>query len=350
MVFDRSNDYQSPLAHALLANLPMVEEVTIGPTFVTVKRVEDEDTEAAARYFALQFHGVQSFEGVYEEATTAARSQALQHRVTEAMCEEESAIEDNSSTTSSAGTQEAPTISSPSPSHTEATKTSVDPFDVGGFTVTPSTQDEQIDEAALQSLIAATDWSELKFHVSALLTDHLSSGEPHISRDAPHPHADTLPVEGDSDIVLMIKELISTTIRPQLQHDGGDIRLVRFVVEEGCMEVEMLGACRTCKSSKTTLVDVIERTTRHWIPEVMTVKDVTKSTSTFEKFIAEQYNRERQTPSPTVATSNGAAHTASENEAVKTPASPVCTVTMSLHQNAPGSFKVVREVKPRTAL
>ncbi|CAD2217815.1 hypothetical protein AGDE_01529 [Angomonas deanei] len=91
----------------------------------------------------------------------------------------------------------------------------------------------------------------------------------------------------------MIKELIHTTIRPQLQDDGGDIRFCRFVADGGVMEVEMLGACRTCKSSKTTLVDLIERTTRHWIPEVKEVKQVERA-SAFEQFSADHEAAEEE--------------------------------------------------------
>ncbi|PIY72889.1 MAG: hypothetical protein COY86_09675, partial [Rhodobacterales bacterium CG_4_10_14_0_8_um_filter_70_9] len=57
-----------------------------------------------------------------------------------------------------------------------------------------------------------------------------------------------------------------------VQQDGGDIRLVRFEpldipevaqaegaqVTKGRVWVEMLGACKSCKSSKTTLKDLIE--------------------------------------------------------------------------------------------
>ena len=42
----------------------------------------------------------------------------------------------------------------------------------------------------------------------------------------------------------------------------------------GIMKVELLGACKTCKSSSTTLKDLIERTTRFWIPEVSQVEEV----------------------------------------------------------------------------
>ncbi|CBZ29850.1 conserved hypothetical protein [Leishmania mexicana MHOM/GT/2001/U1103] len=275
MVFDSTNSYLSPLAHTLLEALPMVEEVTVGTSFVTVKRVEEADAAVAARYFAKKFNGVQQNHGTDEEAA-AMRSQALQQHVADVLKEDGApAAEPRSCNAAS---------TAPSLSPVDAS------FDVGGFTVSPSSQDEEIDEAALQSLIAETDWSELKLHVSALLTDHICSGNPHVDPSSSHPHADTLPEEGDSEVVLLIKELVSTTIRPQLQDDGGDLRFVGFDPVLGDMHVELLGACRTCKSSKTTLVDLIERTTRHWIPEVRAVKDVSRVTSAFEDFAAHRSN------------------------------------------------------------
>ncbi|CAJ1011596.1 putative Scaffold protein Nfu/NifU N terminal/NifU-like domain containing protein [Leishmania naiffi] len=275
MLFNRTNSYLSPLAHALLEALPMVEEVTVGASFVTVKHVEVADTEAAARYFAMTFHGVQQSNEA-DEAAAAARSQALQQHATDVMNED----------SESGGEAAAQPCSGDAAPTASSFSTADASFDIGGFTISSSSHDNQIDEAVLQSLIVATDWSELKFHVSALLTDHICSGNPHVDPNAPNPHADTVAEAGDSEVVLMIKELVATTIRPQLQEDGGDLRFIGFDPVLGDMRVELLGACRTCKNSKTALVDLIERTTRHWIPEVKAVKEVSRTTSAFEELAA----------------------------------------------------------------
>ncbi|EAN98012.1 hypothetical protein, conserved [Trypanosoma cruzi] len=268
--FDLDNCFQSPLAEKILHGLPMVEEVTIGPHFVTVRRVDDADADAAARYFA---HKMGSRTDTPKEA--ARRSAALQQRVVDAMLEGDAD-----------GVQPPPTSSSSSNDHGEQGVTNSngesslhreDARQPKRDKLSEKETEEEIgtgehvDEATLRDLLLSTHWSELKLHVSALLTDHLFSGRPHVDPDAPHPHPDTLPQEGDSEVVLILKELISTTIRPQLQLDGGDIRFVSL--EGGVMYVEMLGACRRCKSSKTTLSDLIERTTRHWVPEVHEVRE-----------------------------------------------------------------------------
>ncbi|KPI87799.1 hypothetical protein ABL78_3098 [Leptomonas seymouri] len=285
MMFDSTNSYQSPLAHTLLEALPMVEEVTIGASFVTVRRVEEADAKAAARFFAMRFHGVQAGQMV-DESAAAARSQALQQHVNDVR-EETKGSANPAATAQSLGncSSASPKAASCSPEPSGFAEEA--PIELGGFTVSPSAQDEQIDESAVEALITSTDWSELKLLVSALLTDHIGSGSPHVDPSVPNPHADTVPEEGDSEVVLMIKELVATTIRPQLQDDGGDLRFVGFDADCGEVRVELLGACRTCKSSKTTLVDLIERTTRHWIPEVKAVTDVLRTVSLSQRYAEE---------------------------------------------------------------
>jgi Fe-S cluster biogenesis protein NfuA len=48
-------------------------------------------------------------------------------------------------------------------------------------------------------------------------------------------------------------------IRPALQADGGDIRVVNLDEETGVLDVELLGACEGCPMSTMTLKAGIER-------------------------------------------------------------------------------------------
>jgi Fe-S cluster biogenesis protein NfuA len=48
-------------------------------------------------------------------------------------------------------------------------------------------------------------------------------------------------------------------IRPALQVDGGDIRVVAYNEDEGVLDVELLGACGGCPMSTMTLKAGIER-------------------------------------------------------------------------------------------
>lgn len=48
-------------------------------------------------------------------------------------------------------------------------------------------------------------------------------------------------------------------IRPALQVDGGDIRVINLNTEKGILDVELLGACGGCPMSTVTLKAGIER-------------------------------------------------------------------------------------------
>lgn len=61
------------------------------------------------------------------------------------------------------------------------------------------------------------------------------------------------------------------TIRPAIQADGGDVELLRYVEEDGLVEVRLLGACESCPISMRTLKDGIERRIRSSVPTVVEV-------------------------------------------------------------------------------
>ncbi|HUR76375.1 MAG TPA: NifU family protein [Acidimicrobiales bacterium] len=48
-------------------------------------------------------------------------------------------------------------------------------------------------------------------------------------------------------------------IRPALQADGGDIRVLSLDETSGILDVELLGACGTCPMSTMTLKQGVER-------------------------------------------------------------------------------------------
>ena len=48
-------------------------------------------------------------------------------------------------------------------------------------------------------------------------------------------------------------------IRPALQADGGDMRVVNLDTETGVVEIELMGACGGCPMSSMTLKAGIER-------------------------------------------------------------------------------------------
>lgn len=60
-------------------------------------------------------------------------------------------------------------------------------------------------------------------------------------------------------------------IRPALQADGGDVKLVSVNDENGVVEVSLQGACRGCPMAQLTLQHGIERNLKKMVPEVKQV-------------------------------------------------------------------------------
>ena len=72
----------------------------------------------------------------------------------------------------------------------------------------------------------------------------------------------------------MIKEILLSRVRPFVQEDGGDIKYVDFVEEEGLVLIKMTGSCAGCPSSAVTLKNGIENMMKHYVVEVTEVRAV----------------------------------------------------------------------------
>lgn len=116
---------------------------------------------------------------------------------------------------------------------------------------------------------ADKDWGVLKPAVLSTLLDHFTSGMP-VVEEKSSPNA---PEVDDSDpIVVEIKELLETRVRPAVAQDGGDIVFHSF--KDGVVYLEMHGACAGCPSSTATLKSGIENMLRYYIPEVLEVRAI----------------------------------------------------------------------------
>ena len=62
-------------------------------------------------------------------------------------------------------------------------------------------------------------------------------------------------------------------IRPALQADGGDVKLID-VTNDGIVKVKLTGACGGCPMSQMTLKMGIERAIRQEVPEIKEVMAV----------------------------------------------------------------------------
>ena len=121
------------------------------------------------------------------------------------------------------------------------------------------------------------EWPTLKPQVVSILLDHFVSGAPLFAGGDASGFA--VPAEGeddfgddpaDADIVVQIKDLIETRVRPAVANDGGDIVYRGF--REGVVSLSMQGACSGCPSSTATLKHGIESLLKHYVPEVTEVR------------------------------------------------------------------------------
>uniref|UniRef100_G1MPR7 NFU1 iron-sulfur cluster scaffold homolog, mitochondrial n=1 Tax=Meleagris gallopavo TaxID=9103 RepID=G1MPR7_MELGA len=114
------------------------------------------------------------------------------------------------------------------------------------------------------------DWNLLKPDIYATIMDFFASGLPVLTEEAPR--TDTAQSEEDDEVVLMIKELLDTRIRPTVQEDGGDVIYKGF--EDGIVQLKLQGSCTSCPSSIITLKNGIQNMLQFYIPEVEGVEQV----------------------------------------------------------------------------
>ncbi len=118
------------------------------------------------------------------------------------------------------------------------------------------------------------DWSHLKAPILAAIMDHFTDGRP-LFGDSEATAADDDVYEGDNaQIVVEIKDLLDSRIRPAVAQDGGDILFSKFEPDTGVVWLHMRGACAGCPSSAATLKAGVENMLRHYVPEVTRVEQV----------------------------------------------------------------------------
>ena len=113
-------------------------------------------------------------------------------------------------------------------------------------------------------------WQELKPLILSQIMQHFMSDKKVIEEIK-----ETEPVEvsdEDQDIAIQIEELLETRVRPSVAGHGGDI--VFHGYSDGVVELEMRGACSGCPSSMATLKMGVENMLKHYIPEIIEVREV----------------------------------------------------------------------------
>ena len=114
------------------------------------------------------------------------------------------------------------------------------------------------------------EWQELKPLILSQIMQHYMSGESIIEEIKDDISLELS--EEDKEIATQIEDLLETRVRPSVASHGGDI--VFHSYSEGIVELEMRGACSGCPSSMATLKMGVENMLKHYIPEIMEVKEV----------------------------------------------------------------------------
>ena len=113
------------------------------------------------------------------------------------------------------------------------------------------------------------EWYVMKPSILGVIMEHFTAGHPVMSADAVA-QSEAASDGDDDEIVTQIKELLETRVRPAVAQDGGDIVFHGF--ENGVVYLTLQGACAGCPSSTVTLKMGIENMLRHYIPEVVEVR------------------------------------------------------------------------------
>jgi len=112
-------------------------------------------------------------------------------------------------------------------------------------------------------------WNIVKPEIFATIMDFFSSGLPVLTDGLPP--SDTA-IHEDDEVVMMIKELLDSRIRPTVQEDGGDVLFKGF--EDGIVKLKLQGSCTGCPSSSVTLKHGIQNMMQFYVPEVLGVEEV----------------------------------------------------------------------------
>jgi Fe-S cluster biogenesis protein NfuA len=121
------------------------------------------------------------------------------------------------------------------------------------------------------------DWQHLKPAILGAIMEQFMSGQP-VMTSAAQARGDAAETgdefydKADAEIVITIKELLETRVRPAVAQDGGDITFRGF--ENGTVFLNMKGACSGCPSSTATLKHGIQNLLRHFVPEVQQVEQI----------------------------------------------------------------------------
>eukprot|EP00490_Sorites_sp_Unknown_P018200 CAMPEP_0114678376 /NCGR_PEP_ID=MMETSP0191-20121206/51653_1 /TAXON_ID=126664 /ORGANISM="Sorites sp." /LENGTH=188 /DNA_ID=CAMNT_0001952271 /DNA_START=131 /DNA_END=694 /DNA_ORIENTATION=+ len=119
----------------------------------------------------------------------------------------------------------------------------------------------------------SSKWADIQGEIVSKINEYIISGKA-ILEDNFDIYANEIEYDDDDEVVAIIRELIDTRIRPNVQYDGGDVIYRGFEHDTGIVKLELVGACKGCSSSSETLHNGIERMLQFYVPEVQGVLQV----------------------------------------------------------------------------
>tara|TARA_B100001029_G_scaffold165680_1_gene157503 strand:- start:176 stop:727 length:552 start_codon:yes stop_codon:yes gene_type:complete len=113
-----------------------------------------------------------------------------------------------------------------------------------------------------------TSWDSLKPSIISSLNEYFEKNKKPILSKI---EEEVLVKKSDEDeIMVNIKNVLDTKVRPAVAKDGGDIKLVSF--KDGVVKVELRGSCSGCPSSLMTLKQGVQNLLCHYVKEVKSVE------------------------------------------------------------------------------
>ena len=76
----------------------------------------------------------------------------------------------------------------------------------------------------------------------------------------------------DKEIISKVEDALAQ-VRPFLENDGGDIRLIE-ITDDYVVKVKLLGACSDCQVSIMTLKAGVEQSIKKAVPQIKKVVDI----------------------------------------------------------------------------
>ena len=112
-------------------------------------------------------------------------------------------------------------------------------------------------------------WKDLKHSIITQINDYYSKGnDVVIKKDKKKEQKNAQ--EPEDEIIVKIKEILDSKVRPAVAKDGGDIKFQSF--KDGVVKVDLRGSCSGCPSSLVTLKQGVQNLLCHYIPEVKQVE------------------------------------------------------------------------------